>query len=72
MNVLIYIFNKYKGKAVGVISGLIFSILVLTVGIWKTLFILLFVGIGYYIGDKFDKGESFLEFLDRILPRGTQ
>lgn len=72
MKLLVYIFDKYRGKAVGVTIGLIFSLLVLIIGFWRTLFILLCVGAGYYIGNKYDKGESFLEFLDKILPKGMR
>jgi len=52
--------------------GLGFGLLVLLIGFWRTIFILLCVGIGYYIGSKFDKGENFLEFLDKILPKGMK
>ncbi|MDI3508629.1 MAG: hypothetical protein PWP48_567 [Clostridiales bacterium] len=72
MKLLVYIFDKYRGKAIGVTIGFIFSLLVLIIGLWRTLFILLCIGAGYYIGNKFDKGESFLEFLDKILPKGMR
>ncbi|HHU63173.1 MAG TPA: DUF2273 domain-containing protein [Clostridiales bacterium] len=62
-----YISNN-KGKVIGVILGLVFAILVLSIGFFKSLFIALCVFIGYYIGNKFDKKEKFLDFLDKILP----
>jgi uncharacterized membrane protein len=60
--------SKNKGKIIGISLGLVFSILVLTIGFFKSLFIALCVFIGYYIGNKFDKKENFLDFLDKILP----
>lgn len=72
MKLLVYLFERYKGKAVGITVGLGFGLLVLLIGFWRTIFILLCVGIGYYIGSKFDKGENFLEFLDKILPKGMK
>jgi uncharacterized membrane protein len=60
--------SRNKGKIIGIILGLVFSILVLTIGFFKSLFIALCVLIGYYIGNKYDKKENFLDFLDKILP----
>lgn len=62
----------HKGKIIGVIIGLLFGILVLTVGFWKSLFILVCIAIGLWIGGSFDNREKFFKFLDKILPKGLK
>lgn len=61
---------KNYGKLIGVAIGLIFSILTISIGIIKTIFIFLCVYGGYYFGDKIDKKERIEEVLDKILPLG--
>ncbi len=56
-----------KGKTVGFICGLIFGILLLTIG-WKAFILAICVGLGLWIGNFHDKRENFIEFLDKILP----
>lgn len=63
------VLNNY-GKIIGVFLGLIFSALILWIGIIKTIFISLCIYIGYFLGNKIDKKESIKEFLDKILPLG--
>lgn len=68
---LLKILKEHRGKLIGGIAGLIFAVLVLLLGFWKSLFIALCVGVGVYLGSLGDgKGERMLKFLDRILPRG--
>lgn len=61
---------KNYGKLIGVTMGLAFSILTISIGIIKTIFIFLCIYGGYFFGDKIDKKESIAEVLDRILPLG--
>jgi len=67
---LLNIFTKNQGKIIGSILGFILASLVLIIGFFKTLLIVSFVYIGYYIGKKIDNKEDLVEFLDRILPSG--
>lgn len=64
------LFSDHRGKVIGVSLGLIIGIFVLLIGFWKTLFLLLCMGIGYWIGGISDKKGRFVAFLDRILPKG--
>ncbi|WCN38932.1 DUF2273 domain-containing protein [Aneurinibacillus uraniidurans] len=57
-----------RGKALGIAGGLLFGLLFLTVGFFKTIAFSVFVATGYYIGRKFDNEEDIGEVLDRILP----
>ncbi|TCO79192.1 DUF2273 domain-containing protein [Marinisporobacter balticus] len=63
------VLNNY-GKITGVLLGLIFSVLMIEIGIIKTIFISLCIYIGYFFGSKIDKKENIQEFLDRMLPLG--
>ncbi len=56
---------------IGGVAGLIFAVLVLLLGFWKSLFIALCVGVGVYLGSLGDgKGERMLKFLD-VFCRGA-
>ncbi len=49
-----YIFTEHRGKAIGVILGLVASILFITYGFWRTIFIIVCIALGYFIGKKLD------------------
>lgn len=59
---------KNRGKIIGLIIGLLFSILTITIGFLKTVFIVICTVLGYYIGKKIDNDEDVIELLQRILP----
>lgn len=65
---LINLFNNNQGKVICSILGFIIALLMLTIGFFRTLLLLLFIGFGYFIGDKLDKNENLLDILERILP----
>ncbi|MFU0801222.1 MAG: DUF2273 domain-containing protein [Xylanivirga thermophila] len=66
---ILYFLKENKGKVFGILIGLIFGILILSIGFWRSFFLILCVLIGYWIGYSRDNGENFLDFLDRILPK---
>ncbi|HZK33847.1 MAG TPA: DUF2273 domain-containing protein [Bacillota bacterium] len=70
--IVVSYFTKNKGKSVGVVCGLLFGIIVLIIGFFKSLFIGICIGLGFWIGNLHDKQESFLAFLDKILPSGLR
>lgn len=51
--------------------GLLVSILILTINFWRTLLLIIVVGLCFLVGSLMDKGgwEMVKTFLDRILPR---
>lgn len=59
---------KHRGKTLGLITGFIVSIMLLTLGLFKTFFIAGCCTIGYIIGKKIDNHEDFRNLIDRILP----
>lgn len=64
--------TAHKGKTLGIVCGLLFGILILTLGFFRGIFLSLCIGAGYWIGSFYDKKENFLAFLDKILTSGFQ
>lgn len=60
----------HSGKIIGITIGLLFGILVLTIGFWQTVFLSCCTGIGYWVGGMSNRKERLLSLLDRILPAG--
>ncbi len=57
------------GKVVGVGIGLVFGILYLIFGFWKTVFFMLIVGLGYFIGTRIDNNDGVRDLVDKIIPK---
>lgn len=49
------IFTEHRGKALGVLLGLVASILFVSYGFWKAIFIILCIMAGYIVGTKIDE-----------------
>jgi len=65
-----YILENHRGKAIGLILGLIAGILVISYGFWKTLFICLCIAAGFFIGKAIDEKVDFDEWIKNF--RGKQ
>lgn len=61
--------TTHKARIVGILTGLFIGMLLLWLGFFKTIFLLICMGVGYFIGCKVDAKEDLLKLLDRILPR---
>lgn len=69
---LMEIYRANRGGFNGAGIGFAIALLFLTVGLIRTLFIALCVGVGYYIGKKISEDKDYLKnLLDSILPPGT-
>lgn len=55
-------------KLLGALTGLIVSILFLTLGFWKTILIILLVGGGTAAGAWLDRGRKLMDVVDRFFP----
>ncbi len=55
-----------KRKVFGGIIGFIISILVLTIGFLKTLFIVLCTGLGIFLGSKNNSKEKIRELIEKV------
>lgn len=64
---IMFMFEKNSGKIIGSLIGLILAILILIIGLLKTVFILTLATLGYFIGTKVDRGEDLIEFAKKIL-----
>ena len=64
--------RKYWGRALGSAAGLTVAILFLTLGFFRTLLIVICVAAGFFLGMFRDSREDFLEFVERILPKGLK
>lgn len=63
---LSYILQEHRGKTIGIALGLIASILFITYGFWKAIFIILCIILGYIIGKKIDENKSFDSWLKQM------
>ena len=61
-----FIFN-YRSEITGALLGLILAILIFTIGIFKTLVILVFTVIGFLIGNRDDLNDDIVKILNRVL-----
>ncbi len=59
-------FKSNKGKFIGVLAGLVFGILVLVVGFWRSVFLTFCIGLGYFIGSVYDGGSKLLAFIRKM------
>jgi len=66
------IWDNHRGKLLGTLIGLFVALLIIWVGFLWALFILVLMGLGYFIGKRMDDHkENLAEVLDRILPPGA-
>lgn len=63
---LLSLISEHRGKTIGVLIGLLASILFISYGFWKALFILVCIGLGYFIGRKIDENKNFDLWLKQI------
>ncbi|MDD2510250.1 MAG: DUF2273 domain-containing protein [Syntrophomonas sp.] len=63
---LLLILEEHRGKALGILLGLIASILFITYGFWRSLFIVFCIILGFFIGKKIDENQSFDNWLRQM------
>jgi uncharacterized membrane protein len=61
--------ERHRGKAIGVILGLLAALLIIIFGFWKTVFIAILVLFGYWLGKRFDEDGSLDELWRRLFGR---
>lgn len=50
------------------VIGLAIGIMFLTMGFFRTIFLLLLISVGVFLGHQMDNDENLTDILDRILP----
>lgn len=64
--ILAYILQEHRGKTIGIVLGLIASIIFITYGFWRSLFVIFCIIVGYLIGKKIDENKSFDSWLKQM------
>ncbi|MGI5921980.1 MAG: DUF2273 domain-containing protein [Syntrophomonadaceae bacterium] len=64
--ILTYILQEHRGKTIGIILGLVASLLILTYGFWRSVFIIFCIVLGYFIGKRLDENKSFDSWLKQM------
>lgn len=57
---------NHRGKALGIFIGLLFSILVISIGLLETVFIMVCIYIGYIVGKRLDDNDNFQDIVNKI------
>ncbi len=65
-NILSELLIKHRGKTIGIALGLIASILFVSFGFWKTMFIVICIGLGYLIGKGLDDDKDIELWLKKL------
>jgi len=65
-NLLRIIFEQHRGKAIGILMGLLASILFINYGFWRTIFIIICIAVGFFIGKELDEKKNFDQWLKRM------
>lgn len=64
------LWRVYRGRLLGSVFGLFIGAMFLILGFLQTIFLLICISAGFFIGNKIDKKEDLLEWLDSLLPPG--
>ena len=62
------LFATSRWRGICAAAGLLVGILFLLLGFFRAVFLLLCIGLGFYIGNKMDEGEDLVDLLDNWLP----
>ncbi|MHB1421545.1 MAG: DUF2273 domain-containing protein [Bacillota bacterium] len=65
-NFIAEMWTSHRGRLLGVLLGLVFGILVVTVGFWKALFVSLCIVAGYTLGKRVDEEGNLRGWMERI------
>lgn len=67
---LLLYFQKYKGRIIGIVLGLIIGWMILHYGWLATIFWVVCIVLGYLAGKRIDDNDSWQDIIDRIFPGG--
>ncbi len=62
------LFATSRWRVICATTGLLVGILFLLLGFFRAVFLLLCIGLGFYIGNKMDEGDDLVDLLDNWLP----
>ncbi|NLK00509.1 MAG: DUF2273 domain-containing protein [Clostridia bacterium] len=61
------IMKNHRGKAIGILLGLILGLFTVVLGFFKTFLVAICISIGYILGRRVDDDEDFKNWIDKIL-----
>lgn len=64
--------NENPGKAIGLCIGFLLSLVLLILGIGKTILVAVFMGLGYLLGRSRDENVSIIDEFNRIFRRSPR
>jgi len=64
--ILLFVLEEHRGKTIGIILGLLASILFITYGFWRTIFIIICILAGYFIGREIDQKKNLEQWMKDI------
>lgn len=64
------IWTNFRGRFLCSVFGAFVGFMFLWLGFLQTFFLLFCIAGGFFLGNKIDKNEDLLEWLDRLLPAG--
>ncbi|MEA4903091.1 DUF2273 domain-containing protein [Desulfitobacterium sp.] len=62
----LHLLDEHPGKLIGSILGFLLGLLVVFLGFWKSLVLVLFVGVGFLIGKSQDDHKKLFDWFDRF------
>lgn len=54
----LYLITEHRGKVIGISLGLLASILFISYGFWRSIFVIACIVLGYFIGKKIDDNSN--------------
>lgn len=58
--------TRHPGKLIGTSFGLVFGLLLVTLGFWRAIVLLLFILAGFFLGKRHDEHNDLSQWLDRF------
>ena len=69
--IFVYLMSEHRGKVIGVLLGLLASILFISYGFWRTIFIIICILAGYFIGKKIDDNTNLEVWIKNLFKQNS-
>jgi len=69
---LVFVVEEHRGKAIGILLGLLAAILFISYGFWRAIFVMFCIALGYFIGKEIDEKKNFDQWLKRMFKERQQ
>ena len=67
--IILFIITEHRGKTIGILLGLAASILFVSFGFWRAIFIVFCIFAGYQIGKKLDENADLEAWMKNIFKK---